>query len=103
MDRARTLLGQGALLRRIKQKSSARAALTEALTGFTKVGAKLFAEASERELSRIGGRAASPGGLTPSERRVAQLVAAGQTNREVAAALFVSERTVEGHLTHVYA
>jgi DNA-binding CsgD family transcriptional regulator len=40
--------------------------------------------------------------LTPAERRVAVLVAAGQTNREVAAALFLSERTVESHLTRVY-
>ena len=103
IDRARTLLAQGALLRRAKQKRNARASLDEALAAFTAAGAKLFAEATQRELSRIGGRAAAPGGLTPSERRVAELVAAGQTNRQVAAALFLSERTVEGHLSRVYA
>jgi DNA-binding CsgD family transcriptional regulator len=103
IDRARTLLAHGALLRRAKQKRAARAALDEALAGFTAAGAELFAEAAERELSRISGRAASSSGLTPSERRVAELVAAGQTNRQVAAALFVSERTVEGHLSRVYA
>jgi len=103
IDRARTLMAQGAVLRRAKQKSAARAVLNEALAGFTTAGAKLFAEATERELSRISGRAASLGGLTPSERRVAELVAAGQSNRQVAAALFVTERTVEGHLSRVYA
>lgn len=103
IDRARTLLAKGGLLRRAKQKRAARAALDEALAVFTTSGAKLFAEATQRELSRISGRAASPRRLTPSEHRVAALVAEGHTNRQVAAALFVSERTVEGHLSRVYA
>ena len=51
---------------------------------------------------RISGRAATPGALTPAEERVAALVAEGKTNREVAAALFLSDRTVEGHLSHVF-
>ena len=54
------------------------------------------------ELGRIGGRPSSGGELTRSEQRVAALVAEGHTNREVAAALFLSERTVESHLSHVY-
>ena len=54
------------------------------------------------ELGRIGGRRREEG-LTPAERRVAVLVAEGRTNREVAAALFVTERTVASHLSHVYA
>jgi DNA-binding CsgD family transcriptional regulator len=103
IDRARTLLAQGATLRRAKQKTAARASLDEALEVFATAGAKLFAAATSRELARVGGRAAAGGGLTPSERRVAELVAAGQTNREVAAALFIAERTVEGHLSRVYA
>jgi DNA-binding CsgD family transcriptional regulator len=41
--------------------------------------------------------------MSPSERRVAELVSEGRTNREIAAALFVTERTVASHLTHVYA
>ena len=66
------------------------------------IGAVPWAEKARAELSRIGGRAPAPGSLTPSEERVAALVAEGKTNREVAAALFVSERTVEGHLTRIY-
>jgi DNA-binding CsgD family transcriptional regulator len=86
-----------------KKKSPARAPLNEALAGYTTAGANLFADASERELSRISGRAASSGDLTSSERRVAELVAEGHTNRQVAVALFVSERTADGHLSRVYA
>ena len=66
------------------------------------MGAALWAERARGELKRISGRAASPGDLTPAEERVAALVAEGKTNREVAAALFLSERTVEGHLSHVF-
>ena len=54
------------------------------------------------ELGSIGGRTREEG-LTAAERRVAVLVAEGRTNREVAAALFLGERTVASHLTHVYA
>ena len=54
------------------------------------------------ELARIGGRTASPDELTPAEQRVAELVAAGRTNKEVASALFLTDRTVEGHLTNIY-
>ncbi len=53
-------------------------------------------------MARIGGRAPSRGELTPVERRVAELVAAGKSNREVSTELFLSVRTVEGHLSHVY-
>ena len=61
-----------------------------------------WAETARAELGRIAGRAAGEG-LTPAELRVAELVARGSTNREVAAALFLAERTVETHLSHVYA
>ncbi len=66
------------------------------------MGAAVWAERTQAELRRISGRAAAGGGLTPTEQRVADLVAEGRTNREVAAALFVSDRTVEGHLSHIY-
>ena len=65
-------------------------------------GAALWAERARDELRRISGRAPTTGALTPAEERVAALVAEGKTNREVAAALFVSVRTVEGHLSRIF-
>jgi DNA-binding CsgD family transcriptional regulator len=102
LDRGRTLLALGATQRRLKRRRDARATLEEALGLFEDVGAALWAERARAELKRISGRAASPGELTPAEERVATLVAEGKTNREVAAALFLSDRTVEGHLSHVF-
>jgi DNA-binding CsgD family transcriptional regulator len=101
-ERARTLLAQGSLRRRANQRRAARAALDEALAEFERLGARIWAERAREELARIGGRAPSSSELTPSERRVAELVVQGRTNREVAAALFVAERTVETHLSHIY-
>lgn len=74
----------------------------EALEAFDLLGAALWAEKASAELARIGGRRASEGGLTPTEQRVAELVAEGRANKEVAAVLFVSVRTVETHIRHVY-
>jgi DNA-binding CsgD family transcriptional regulator len=54
------------------------------------------------ELARIGGRQPSQGGLTEAERRIATLVAEGRPNREVAAALFLTEHSVEATLTRIY-
>jgi DNA-binding CsgD family transcriptional regulator len=102
LDRGRTLLALGAAQRRAKRRREARETLEEALSVFERIGAALWAERARAELKRISGRAATPGALTPSEERVAALVAEGKTNREVAAALFLSERTVEGHLSHVF-
>ena len=102
LDRGRTLLALGATQRRAKRRREARETLEEALGVFEGIGAALWAERARAELARISGRAATPGALTPAEERVAALVAEGKTNREVAAALFLSDRTVEGHLTHVF-
>jgi DNA-binding CsgD family transcriptional regulator len=99
---ARTLLALGATQRRAKQRAAARATLEEALAVFERLGAPLWADKARAALGRIGGRAPSRGALTESERRIAELVAEGHTNREVAAALFVTEHTVEGALTRVY-
>jgi DNA-binding CsgD family transcriptional regulator len=101
-DRGRTLLALGAAQRRLKRRREARATLEEALAVFERIGAALWAERARAELKRISGRAATPGALTPAEERVAALVAEGKTNREVAAALFLSERTVEGHLARIF-
>ena len=101
-ERARSLLALGATQRRMKRRREARETLDEALDVFEGLGAALWAERARGELSRISGRAATPGALTPAEERVVALVAEGKTNREVAAALFVSDRTVEGHLAHIF-
>ena len=69
---------------------------------FEALGAAGWAEKARAELGRIGGRTRAEG-LTAAEQRVAALVAEGRTNREVAAALFLAERTVASHLSHVYA
>ena len=84
------------------EKRQAREAIELALAGFEELGADGWAERARRELGAIGGRTRSDG-LTPAERRVADLVAEGRTNAEVAATLFLAERTVASHLTHVYA
>ena len=101
-DRPRTLLALGAALRRAKQRREAREVLEEARGAFGSLGALIWEERAVAELARIGGRAPSRGELTPVERRVAELVAAGKSNREVSTELFLSVRTVEGHLSHVY-
>src|SRR5206468_1014795 len=100
--RARALLALGIVLRRTRQKRPAREAIHDALGGFEQLGAATWVEKARAELGRIGGRKRAEG-LTAAERRVAVLVAAGRTNREVAAELFLAERTVAGHLTRVYA
>ena len=100
---ARTLLAQGTTQRRAMQRAAARTSLAQALELFEKVGSPLWAEKARAELKRIGGRASATDELTESERRVAALVAQGRTNYEVASALFLGERTVASHLTHIYA
>ncbi|MGI8885743.1 MAG: response regulator transcription factor [Gaiellaceae bacterium] len=88
--------------RRAKRRSDARGTPENALAVFDGLAAALWAERARSELRRISGRAATPGALTPAEERVAVLVAEGKTNREVAMALFLSERTVEGHLSRAF-
>jgi DNA-binding CsgD family transcriptional regulator len=101
-ERGRTLLALGALERRCKQKRAARQALEAALQIFEELGARLWAERARGELARIGGRAPAADELTPAERRVAELVAEGRTNREAASILVVSVHTVDSHLRRVY-
>jgi len=100
--RARALLALGIVRRRARQKRAAREPIGAALAVFEKLGAATWIEKARAELGSIGGRMRVDG-LTAAQRRVAVLVAEGRTNREVAAALFLSERTVAGHLTRVYA
>ncbi len=99
---ARTLLARGTIRRRAKQKRLARESLDEALEIFEGLGAPLWAGKASAEARRIGLRPPAPSGLTSSEERVAELVAAGHTNREVAGALFISVKTVDSNLSRIY-
>ena len=101
-DLARSLVVLGSVQRRARKKAAARTALEEALESFHAMGAPLWEERARDELARIGGRARSDG-LTPTEERVAELVAEGRSNKDVADALFVTVRTVEANLTRIYA
>jgi DNA-binding CsgD family transcriptional regulator len=102
LEVGRTLLVAGAVRRRMRQKKGARDLLQRALTTFDDLGAPLWADRARRELLRIGGRAPTATGLTPTESQIAHLVAGGRTNREVAEELFVSVHTVEANLTRIY-
>ena len=102
LERGRTLLALGIVQRRARKRSAARGSLGEAVATFDQIGARLWAEKARAELARIGGRAASPHDLTPTEERVAALVADGKTNKEVAAELVVSVRAVEANLSRIY-
>ena len=102
-DRVRTVLAYGAALRRAKRKAEARTALEEAAAAFEELDAAVLAAKARSELARIGGRRRSDGALTATERQIAELVAEGRSNKEVAAALFVSVKTVEANLSRVYA
>ena len=103
LELARTLLTRGAVHRRARHKRLARDSLAAALALFEGCGARLWAERARAELARIGGRGPAARGLTATERRVAELVVDGLATKQVAAALFVSPKTVEGHLTSIYA
>jgi DNA-binding NarL/FixJ family response regulator len=103
LERGRTLLAMGQTQRRAGERSKARVSLSHARAIFDELGTPLWAAQAQAELDRVGGR--TPTGatsLTGAEEQVAELVAAGRTNKEVAAALFVTERTVETHLTSIY-
>jgi DNA-binding CsgD family transcriptional regulator len=101
----RTELCYGERLRRAKSRVDARRHLRNALTIFDALGAEPWAERCEIELASSGetlNRSSSARSLTPQERQVANIVAAGATNREAAASLFVNPKTIEFHLGNVY-
>ena len=101
LERGRAFLALGSALRRGNQRRAARDALQSALALFEEIRAPLWAERSRAELARIGGRRSHGDELTPSERRVAVLVATGRSNPEVARALFLSRKTVERHVSQI--
>lgn len=101
LERARALLTLGVVRRRRRQKAAARNALTQAQAIFTHAGARVWTERAAEELRRASaGRAGDD--LSRGERSVAELAAEGRTNREIAAELYLSPKTVEAVLTHVY-
>jgi DNA-binding CsgD family transcriptional regulator len=103
-DAARALLVLGRAQRRAKKRAAARDCLERARAGFGQLGCPGWARAAAAELDRVSGRRAAPGGgLTPGERRVAELVAAGLSNKQVAGQLYLSPTTVHSHLRAVYA
>jgi DNA-binding CsgD family transcriptional regulator/tetratricopeptide (TPR) repeat protein len=101
-ERARTQLLLGQLQRRRRQREAGAATLRAALQTFEELGTTLWAERAKSELERgVSGR---QGGatLTTAERRVAELAVSGMTNRDIAAALFISPKTVEVNLSRIY-
>jgi DNA-binding NarL/FixJ family response regulator len=98
----RILLIKGAIERRARRRRAARDSLEQALTVFERLSTPLWSKRARAELGHISGRPRASDALTGTQQRVATLVAEGRTNREVAASLFVSERTIEGHLTRIY-
>jgi DNA-binding CsgD family transcriptional regulator len=100
-ERARTLLLLGSVRRRDRKKRPARESLEAALEIFDSLGARLWSERTRGELARIGGRAAMAE-LTPTEERVAELLASGLTYQQAADALFVSPKTVQWNVSKIY-
>jgi DNA-binding CsgD family transcriptional regulator len=106
-DRARTELVYGELLRRERRRVEARRQLRAALGAFEQLGAALWAERASVELRATGERArrrdpSTLAQLTPQELQIARLVGEGQSNKDVAAQLFLSPRTVEYHLRKIF-
>jgi DNA-binding CsgD family transcriptional regulator len=101
--RARTLLVAGSLSRRQRHRRQARQPLEESREVFDQLGAGLWLARADDELTRLGDRAPLPDELTPAESQVAGMAAQGHSNREIADELFLSVKTIEWYLTHVYA
>jgi DNA-binding CsgD family transcriptional regulator len=107
LEQARALTELGALLRRSNRRGEARKMLRQAVDSAHRVGAEPLARRAETELRATGARPrrimlTGLEALTASERRIAELAAEGLTNAQIAQNLFVTARTVEGHLTHVF-
>lgn len=101
-EKARTRLVLGQILRRRRQKQAAIDCCTEALVEFERIGTPLWAARAQADLNRVRGTTAGTSALTPAERRVAERAAAGMSNREIAAELFISVKTVETSLSSAY-
>lgn len=106
MERTSTLLSYGNLLRRTGRMTDARRILAEALETAEAIGAPALARYAREDLSSAGGRRrrrTPDGHLTPQELRIARMIREGESRRDVAARLTLSEATVRSHLEHIYA
>jgi DNA-binding NarL/FixJ family response regulator len=101
-ERARTQLLLGQIQRRQRQKDVAASTLGEALDAFEALGTPLWADRARTELQRVKVGPQQGAVLSASEQQVAELAASGMTNREIAAALFISPKTVESNVARVY-
>jgi DNA-binding CsgD family transcriptional regulator len=107
LERARSLAELGAARRRAGERTAARELLAEALDLAARCGASALAVRAREELKAAGARPrrewrTGVEALTPSELRIVRLAAEGRTNREIAQELFVTLKTVEGHLSRAY-
>jgi DNA-binding NarL/FixJ family response regulator len=107
LEHARALVELGSALRRANRRADARKPLRRALDLTSRWGMRLLAARATDELKAAGARprrdlVSGPGALTAAEHRVATLAAAGHNNREIAERLYVTQRTVETHLTHAF-
>lgn len=102
-ETARTQLVVGQIERRRRHREAAVCAFRQALDAFDCMGVPLWADRARKELARTDVTANTDAAeLTVGERQVAELAASGMTNREVAAALFISQKTVEANLVRIY-
>jgi len=107
LEHVRALVALGAALRRVNRRTEAREVLRSALDLAEHGGMRLLARRARQELAAAGARprrrrTSGADSLTPAEHRVATLAASGRSNPEIAQELFVTRRTVETHLTHVF-
>jgi DNA-binding CsgD family transcriptional regulator len=107
LERARALIDLGAALRRLNRRSAAREPLRRGLDLSHRCGASALAVRADRELRATGARprkvvVTGVDALTASERRIAEMAAQGLGNREIAQALFVTVKTIETHMSHVF-
>ncbi len=99
----RALLTKGRILRRSKEKRASKTSLEEALKVFDELPAPLWRTKVLAELGHLGLPVSGHPGLTPTEARISRLAAAGRTNREIADEVFISAKSVEAHLSRIYA